>query len=356
MLRIPVASQSAVQLRRRQHGSDLVSMPSRLPSISPPSADAIRSSKVRCGAEGILPIDSIELLAEARGMARSSTARRRSTGTACATRSKSTGMRNSNVMAIAPTATISNICGVAQSIEPTYQNLYVKSNMSGDFTVVNEFLVRDLKARGLWDEVMVTDLKYFDGSVGHDRPRSRRSQGALCHRLRDRQRLADRSRGAAAEMDRPVAVAQPLYRQALRQEARRALSAGLEARPEDDLLPAVASATHVEKSTLKGTDGKLNAVSSCRRLSRCERSSCRRPGSVLARRPAGRRSRMRSLPVRKNENMLDWSEPNSADVAPLVIRILPLAPAANRRLCDRRNRPRHHRPQRRAASRVDDKR
>ena len=75
-------------------------------------------------------------------------------------------MRNSNVMAIAPTATISNICGVAQSIEPAYQNLYVKSNMSGDFTVVNEFLVRDLKARGLWDEVMVNDLKYFDGSVG----------------------------------------------------------------------------------------------------------------------------------------------------------------------------------------------
>src|SRR5258706_12388370 len=75
-------------------------------------------------------------------------------------------MRNSNVMAIARTATISNICGVAQSIEPAYQNLYVKSNMSGDFTVVNEFLVRDLKARALWDEVMVNDLKYFAGSVG----------------------------------------------------------------------------------------------------------------------------------------------------------------------------------------------
>ena len=66
------------------------------------------------------------------------------------------GMRNSNVMAIAPTATISNICGVSQSIEPAYQNLYVKSNMSGDFTVVNAYLVRDLKARGLWDEVMVS--------------------------------------------------------------------------------------------------------------------------------------------------------------------------------------------------------
>ncbi len=74
-------------------------------------------------------------------------------------------MRNSNVMAIAPTATIANITGVSQSIEPTYQNLYVKSNLSGEFTVVNPYLVRDLKERGLWDKVMVNDLKYYDGSV-----------------------------------------------------------------------------------------------------------------------------------------------------------------------------------------------
>ncbi len=75
------------------------------------------------------------------------------------------GMRNSNCLAIAPTATISNICGVSQSIEPTYQNLYVKSNLSGEFTVVNSYLVRALKMLNLWDEVMVNDLKYFDGSV-----------------------------------------------------------------------------------------------------------------------------------------------------------------------------------------------
>src|SRR6267378_3342294 len=115
--------------------------------------------------QGILPIDSIEILAEARGglaMDRASTL----DWASLRNRVMTTGIRNSNVMAIAPTATISNICGVAQSIEPAYQNLYVKSNMSGDFTVVNEFLVRDLKARGLWDEVMVNDLKYFDGSVG----------------------------------------------------------------------------------------------------------------------------------------------------------------------------------------------
>jgi len=75
------------------------------------------------------------------------------------------GMRNSNCLAIAPTATISNIVGVSASIEPTFQNLYVKSNLSGEFTVVNEYLVRDLKARGLWDEVMIADLKYFDGNL-----------------------------------------------------------------------------------------------------------------------------------------------------------------------------------------------
>jgi ribonucleoside-diphosphate reductase alpha chain len=76
------------------------------------------------------------------------------------------GMRNSNCVAIAPTATISNIIGVSASIEPNYQNLYVKSNLSGEFTVVNEHLVRDLKKRGLWDTVMVADLKHFDGSIG----------------------------------------------------------------------------------------------------------------------------------------------------------------------------------------------
>ena len=75
------------------------------------------------------------------------------------------GIRNSNLMAIAPTATISNICGVSQSIEPTYQNLYVKSNLSGEFTVVNPYLVADLKALKLWDDVMINDLKYFNGSV-----------------------------------------------------------------------------------------------------------------------------------------------------------------------------------------------
>ena len=80
-------------------------------------------------------------------------------------RIKEHGMRNSNCVAIAPTATISNIIGVAASIEPEYQNIYVKSNLSGEFTVVNEQLVKDLKELDLWDDVMVADLKYFDGSL-----------------------------------------------------------------------------------------------------------------------------------------------------------------------------------------------
>ncbi|NQY42977.1 MAG: ribonucleoside-diphosphate reductase subunit alpha, partial [Legionellales bacterium] len=75
------------------------------------------------------------------------------------------GMRNSNVLAIAPTATISNICGISQSIEPTYQNLFVKSNMSGEFTVVNPYLVKELKSLNIWDNVMVNDIKYYNGSI-----------------------------------------------------------------------------------------------------------------------------------------------------------------------------------------------
>jgi len=114
---------------------------------------------------GILPPDSIELLAAGRGghvdVDRGSTL----DWPALRARIARYGMRNSNCVAIAPTATISNIVGVSASIEPAYQNLYVKSNLSGEFTVVNEALVRELKALGLWDEVMVADLKYFDGSL-----------------------------------------------------------------------------------------------------------------------------------------------------------------------------------------------
>jgi ribonucleoside-diphosphate reductase alpha chain len=117
---------------------------------------------------GILPLDSLKLLARERGADYLDVdTGARLDWAALRQRVRTHGMRNSNVMAIAPTATIANITGVSQSIEPTYQNLYVKSNLSGEFTVVNAFLVRDLKARGLWDNVMVNDLKYYDGSVAH---------------------------------------------------------------------------------------------------------------------------------------------------------------------------------------------
>ena len=114
---------------------------------------------------GILPQDTLELLRQSRGgnvevdmSAGMDWGRLRA-------RIKQHGMRNSNCIAIAPTATISNIIGVSACIEPTYQNLFVKSNLSGEFTIINEYLVNDLKRLGLWDEVMIADLKYFDGSL-----------------------------------------------------------------------------------------------------------------------------------------------------------------------------------------------
>ncbi|GJM07164.1 MAG: ribonucleoside-diphosphate reductase [marine bacterium B5-7] len=117
--------------------------------------------------QGILPIDSIDAVAKVRGKYLEQNTDTTMDWKTLRKLVKKQGMRNSNVMAIAPTATISNICGVSQSIEPTYQNLFVKSNMSGEFTVINPYLVNELKALNMWDNVMVNDLKYFDGSVQH---------------------------------------------------------------------------------------------------------------------------------------------------------------------------------------------
>jgi ribonucleoside-diphosphate reductase alpha chain len=124
---------------------------------------------------GILPQDTLRLLAEQRGTLKSQAGEATPLVQVDLSstldwdglrgRIRQHGMRNSNCVAIAPTATISNIIGVDACIEPTFQNLFVKSNLSGEFTVVNEHLVRDLKRLGLWDEVMVSDLKYFDGSL-----------------------------------------------------------------------------------------------------------------------------------------------------------------------------------------------
>ncbi|GLQ09696.1 ribonucleoside-diphosphate reductase [Devosia yakushimensis] len=209
--------------------------------------------------QGVLPIDSQELLAKTRSEINIDRSQRLDWETLRA-RVKTVGMRNSNTMAIAPTATISNICGVSQSIEPGYQNLYVKSNMSGDFTVVNAQLVRDLKARGLWDEVMISDLKYFDGSVGQiDRvPDDLKAIYATAFEM-DARWLIDAASRRQKWIDQSQSLnlylANPSGK-ALDQLYRSAWKAGLKT----TYYLRSRSATHVEKSTLKGTDGKLNAV------------------------------------------------------------------------------------------------
>ncbi|RFC39344.1 MAG: ribonucleoside-diphosphate reductase alpha chain [Candidatus Nitrotoga sp. CP45] len=115
--------------------------------------------------QGILPQDTLELLRQSRGGHVEVDMSTSMDWDKLRVRIRQYGMRNSNCVAIAPTATISNIIGVSACIEPTYQNLFVKSNLSGEFTVINEYLVNDLKRLGLWDEVMIADLKYFDGSL-----------------------------------------------------------------------------------------------------------------------------------------------------------------------------------------------
>ncbi len=114
---------------------------------------------------GILPQDTLDMLRQERGGYVEVDASVSMDWDALRARIKQHGMRNSNCIAIAPTATISNIIGVSACIEPTYQNIFVKSNLSGEFTVINEHLVADLKQLGLWDEVMIADLKYFDGTL-----------------------------------------------------------------------------------------------------------------------------------------------------------------------------------------------
>lgn len=211
--------------------------------------------------KGVLPINSLQMLADARetfDVDRSYSLDWES----LRARVKSVGMRNSNCMAIAPTATISNICGVSQSIEPSYQNLFVKSNMSGDFTVVNAALVHDLKARKLWDEVMISDLKYFDGSIGQiDRiPDDLKGLYATAFEI-DTAWLIEAASRRQKWIDQGQSlnlyIANPSGKK-LDELYRLAWNRGLKT----TYYLRSRSATHVEKSTLKGTDGKLNAVSS----------------------------------------------------------------------------------------------
>ena len=164
MMRTPYASEAAVEFADRSMESvcyyaywastDLAQERGRYSSFTGSLWD-----------RGILPQDSLKILAEQRGGYVEVDTSATMDWDALRARIRQVGMRNSNCVAIAPTATISNIIGVDACIEPTFQNLYVKSNLSGEFTVVNEHLVRDLKKLGLWDEVMVADIKYFDGSL-----------------------------------------------------------------------------------------------------------------------------------------------------------------------------------------------
>ncbi len=164
MLRVPYGSPAAVEFADR-------SMEQVAYTAFSASADlaeergAYSTFKGSLWDRGILPLDSLKLLAEERGGYVECEMAATLDWAGLRGRIQRGGMRNSNCVAIAPTATIANITGLSQCIEPTYQNLYVKSNLSGEFTVVNEFLVRDLKKLNLWDEVMIADLKYFDGSL-----------------------------------------------------------------------------------------------------------------------------------------------------------------------------------------------
>ncbi|KQU67232.1 MULTISPECIES: ribonucleoside-diphosphate reductase subunit alpha [unclassified Rhizobacter] len=210
--------------------------------------------------KGILPIDSLDLLAEARGgyvdVDRSTTL----DWSALRGRIAEHGMRNSNCVAIAPTATISNIIGVSASIEPSFGNLSVKSNLSGEFTIVNEYLVRDLKKLGLWDDVMVMDLKHFDGSLRRiDRvPADLKALYATAFEV-ETQWLVE----AAARRQKWIDQAQSLNiymagasGKKLDETYKLAWTRGLKT----TYYLRTVGATHAEKSTVKS--GQLNSVSS----------------------------------------------------------------------------------------------
>ncbi len=164
LLRIPYASQEAVEFADRS--MEAMAYFSYWASTElAEERGRYASYKGSLWDRSIMPQDTLNLLREERGGYVDIDMSESMDWKALRERIKRHGMRNSNCLAIAPTATIANIVGVSASIEPTFQNLFVKSNLSGEFTVVNEYLVSDLKKLGLWDEVMVADLKYFDGNL-----------------------------------------------------------------------------------------------------------------------------------------------------------------------------------------------
>ena len=300
LLRVPYASKEAVEFADRSMeavayhaywaSTDLAEERGRYSSFKGSLWD-----------RGILPQDTLKLLREERGGHVEIDESESLDWKALRERVKKHGMRNSNCLAIAPTATIANIIGVSASIEPTFQNLYVKSNLSGEFTVVNDYLVADLKDLGLWDEVMIADLKYFDGNLARiDRvPADLRRLYATAFEVDPswlveagarRQKWIDQSCGrAAAEVDRPVAVAQHLHRECVREEARRHLQTRLGARAQDHLLPPLARRHSCREVDGENRTAQRRPVRWCRGRPRC--GPCR--AKILCDRHAG----LRGVPV-----------------------------------------------------------
>ena len=210
--------------------------------------------------KGVLPLDTLDLLNTARGGYVEVDRSHVLDWDALRAKIATDGMRNSNCVAIAPTATISNIIGVDASIEPCFGNLSVKSNLSGEFTVINSYLVRDLKQLGLWDDVMVMDLKHFDGSLSAiDRiPQEIKQLYATAFEV-ETQWLVE----AAARRQKWIDQAQSLNiymagasGKKLDETYKLAWLRGLKT----TYYLRTMSATHAEKSTV--TAGRLNAVSS----------------------------------------------------------------------------------------------
>jgi len=207
---------------------------------------------------GILPQDTLKLLREERGGHVEIDMSESMDWKTLRERIKRHGMRNSNCLAIAPTATIANIIGVSASIEPTFQNLFVKSNLSGEFTVVNEHLVTDLKKLGLWDEVMVADLKYFDGNLARiDRvPAELRGLYAAAFEVDPKwivEAGARRQKWIDQSQSLNIYIGQPSGKK-LDETYKLAWRRGLKT---TYYLRAM-GATHAEKSTVEG--GQLNSV------------------------------------------------------------------------------------------------
>ncbi|QDL53637.1 ribonucleoside-diphosphate reductase subunit alpha [Rhodoferax aquaticus] len=258
-LRIPYASQAAVEFADKS--MEAISYYAYWASTELAKERGQYSSyKGSLWDQGILPLDTLNLLEKARGgyvdVDRSSTL----DWDALRKKIAADGMRNSNCVAIAPTATISNIIGVDASIEPSFGNLSVKSNLSGEFTIINSYLVRDLKKLGLWDDVMVMDLKHFDGSLGPiDRvPNEIKALYATAFEV-ETQWLVE----AAARRQKWIDQAQSLNiymagasGKKLDETYKLAWLRGLKT----TYYLRTMSATHAEKSTV--TAGRMNAVSS----------------------------------------------------------------------------------------------